>query len=605
MVKITSKKTLITAIIIASLSSLPIGAVEFTAVVNRDQVAVGERLTLKLELSGAKAKSKPSVSILEDSFIVEDRGQSSNFSIINGEMSSSITWNYSLTPQKEGKITIPPLSIESSDGTLRSNAITITVDKTSSLPAENQQQSVSITTKVTDREPYKDEPITYTATLTSRHEMTNVEFSKLSIDNAIVELIDKPSSTTRVLNGVAMNVIEIQYLITPLKPGNFTIPSMVIQGAIPVRDTHSSGDDIFDPFNLFQGMPSVRPFGSTRLEPFGVAGNEIVLEAKAPIAGVTPWLPAASLKITESWDEDQILKVGEPVIRGFTLVARGVSSSRLPSLEAQQKKLEEFKVYADNPVLEDDIQAKSVTARRQENYTLIPQQAGRFTLPKITVSWWNVNTSRIAYTTVPARVLEILPGPQAADSPPATAQQPAAPSSPIEVVSSTLGDTRSDNFLLYVIIGCLTVILLFGFFWIISLQRKVARLAQTKENTENDFGPKKNSRQTNRITNKDLETVSSAEQLQSFLQRYGQAHWDTSHNTSLEALIATVKQRFPESAGEADFILKSLQDALYGDKRINIEELKELCNALLEAVKKTKKVSRNKKGNELPDLNPS
>ena len=86
------KKTLITTLILALFMPSLVWAAEFTASVNRSQVAVGESFTLKLELSGASAKSKPAVSGLKKYFDVTGRGQSSNTVIINGDVSSSTSW---------------------------------------------------------------------------------------------------------------------------------------------------------------------------------------------------------------------------------------------------------------------------------------------------------------------------------------------------------------------------------------------------------------------------------------------------------------------------------------------------------------------------------
>jgi len=133
------RKTLIVTILFTLLMPGLAWAAEFTASVNRNRVAVGESFSLKLELSGASANSKPAVSGLKRYFDVTGRGQSSNTVIINGDVSNSTSWTYTLTPKKEGEITIPPVSIETSDGEVSSQAITVSVGKASSLPSVNKQ----------------------------------------------------------------------------------------------------------------------------------------------------------------------------------------------------------------------------------------------------------------------------------------------------------------------------------------------------------------------------------------------------------------------------------------------------------------------------------
>ncbi len=609
------KKTVIAAIIQTLLMPTLIWGAQFTASVNRNQVAVGESFTLKLELSGASAKSKPAVSDLKKYFDVTDRGQSSNMVIINGDVSSSTSWTYSVTPKEEGNITIPPVSIKTSDGEVRSQPITIFVGKASSLPPVNQQQEVAITAKVSKRNPYKSEPITYTATLVSRHDLANVKLSEIKVDNAIVEAIGEPTIYDKVQNGVSVKAVEAKYRITPLKPTQLTIPSLVIQGDIPVRGSRFDSllDNELDPFGMFRDFDRFRAFGITKLEPFSVAGSEITLEVKPAVAGVDPWLPATSLDISENWDDAQTLKVGEPIMRSLTIVAEGVASSQLPSLEVQQNKADGFRIYVDNPVMEDSVKGGTVTSWRQENYTLIPQKAGTLTLPEISISWWDVNKNRIAYAAVPVRTLEIAPGAQDFDPPPAT-QQSVQPipspagrqtASPPETTIQTLPVIEKDNRLLYAVIAGLVILVLFVLFWVVSLQRKVLRLAQTKESAAENNKPKESNKQAPAITNKELAKVTSAKEMQNFLQSYGKQHWKTSGNASLEMLLSVAKQQYSTVGKDADFVLKALQDALYADKNFDIDEVKKHCAALLAATANRKKTSQKNFIEKLPDLNPS
>ena len=107
-------------------------AAEFTASVNRHQIAVGENLLLKLQLSGATAEGQPETSTLKNAFTIIGQQQSSNIAIVNGQMSSSSSWHYTLVPKKEGQYTIPALTLKSSAGTITSRPIAISVSKASS-----------------------------------------------------------------------------------------------------------------------------------------------------------------------------------------------------------------------------------------------------------------------------------------------------------------------------------------------------------------------------------------------------------------------------------------------------------------------------------------
>ena len=82
-------------------------AAEFTATVDSNQVQAGQPFTLDLTLSGAQAKSDPDLSALKRDFIVAGEGKTSNTSIINGSVTSSVGWELSLIAKGQGRIVVP------------------------------------------------------------------------------------------------------------------------------------------------------------------------------------------------------------------------------------------------------------------------------------------------------------------------------------------------------------------------------------------------------------------------------------------------------------------------------------------------------------------
>lgn len=562
---------------------------EFTASVNRNQVVLGESFTLNLKLTDASAKGSPSTSALNKSFVIHGQHQSSNTVITNGKMSSSINWQFTVIPQQKGELTIPSISIETSDGTLSSDPIQLQVTQRTASSGSDDDKGLTLTTNVSQAKPYKNEPIIYTVKLISKRDLANINMQKITIEDALVEMTGEPGIEERIIDGLATKIIGINYIITPLKVGQLTIPSTIIQGGIPAKRksrTRSFFDDDFDAFSMLRHFD--------RLEPFALSTDEIVLEVQPPIADVNPWLPALSLTIEEKWDESQTLQVGEPLTRGFKIVAEGVKASQLPSLNDRQISDRAFKIYADKPEMDDHVRNGIVKSYRNEQYTLIPHQSGTLTLPEITIPWWDVTKHAIAYTTVPSRNLEVLPIPentQQSDLPP-TVGATHAITEPQVVVNQ-------NNPLLYVLIAGLVSLLLFVFFWGFTLQKKIARLTDTPEKKL----PKKIEKPLP-IHLKELESISTAKELQKFLQSYANRQWKTSQNATLKIVWEATKKRCPTSLNdEISSIEKTLEDALYQDKEIDINAIVKRCSFVLEQTTKT--ASTNVKKEKLPDLNPS
>src|SRR4051812_17773182 len=102
-------------------------AATFTATLDRDTVAVGETATLTLTFEGGDPESLSSFDI--PNIQVESRGTSRNFSIINGQASSSVTQTLLLSPSQPGDYTIPALQARIAGQTLTSTPLKLKVVK--------------------------------------------------------------------------------------------------------------------------------------------------------------------------------------------------------------------------------------------------------------------------------------------------------------------------------------------------------------------------------------------------------------------------------------------------------------------------------------------
>ncbi len=440
---------------------------EFTASVSSAQVNLNESFSLNLALKNSTPKGTPSINDLKKNFVINSQQQSSNTTIVNGKVTSSIIWKLSLVPKIEGAVQIPAITIETSEGPLSTQPITLNVTKGSTRNPKEEGNGVEVITKVNNAAPYKNEPIIYTAILTSKLPLYNVQAQKMQLNDSIIEFLGEPKLEERNIGGVIHYVVEFSYLITPLKSGTLTIPPISIQGAIAQkkkRHFSSVFDDDLDPFDLMQGFD--------RLKSFALTAEEIQLDVQPPIPEVSPWLPAKALTLEEQWSNDQTLRVGEPFSRSFVIKAEGIKLSQLPHLEDLQKESSKFKVYADKPEEQENILEGKIQSMRKEQYTFIPNQAGALVLPEISISWWDTVKKEKRNALIPARTVTILPSVEAANA------------VSVELPVGNIGTTENQNsgigvqspVLLYSLIGILTFLLFAAMIWIYTLQRKIASL---------------------------------------------------------------------------------------------------------------------------------
>jgi len=85
-------------------------AASFTASLDRDTITLGESATLSLAFEGAQPRSVPSPQV--PGLQITQAGTSQSVNIVNGEMNSTVTVSFSVTPQQAGEFTIPALTAD-------------------------------------------------------------------------------------------------------------------------------------------------------------------------------------------------------------------------------------------------------------------------------------------------------------------------------------------------------------------------------------------------------------------------------------------------------------------------------------------------------------
>jgi len=579
--------SVILALFFALFTSQPglAAAADFTSTVDSNHVVVGEGLSLRLTLSGTSAKNDPDTGALQQEFTVVSQGQTSNTTIINGRVSSNVGWELTLIPKKKGNVVIPPVTIDTDVGTLSTQPITLEVESAAAQPAHTSHSDISITAAASEKDPYQNQPISYTVRIVARANIADVSLGDVAVDHAIVQQQGKPEISDQVESGVPVKMIKFHYLITPLTAQKITIPPVVLQGNIEMAETprrpDSLDNDMMDPFRMLQNM---RSLGFSNYKPFSIASNTVELDVKPPAVAMDPWLPLRSLQISESMDLSQQIKVGEPLTRKLVLLADGAVGSQLPSLEPQQNHAD-FKVYADKPSVGEDIDKKTgaISGWRRESYTLIPQKAGRLVLPEIKVPWWDIANNKIAYAVLPEQIVNVLPAAAVQSSPSVASGEVQKPSQAAPAQLPTQAITQEGPSLLYAVVTALVFGLMLVGFWALSLQRKINRLgiSPVKENkpatkAHNEQKP---------LNETDLDQVKTVQELNRFLQIYAAEHWGIAKNTSLEDIfLSRQKSRNGVAVDEMNAVVKDITAALYAGKAVDMVSLKARCSKVISSI---------------------
>ena len=119
------------------------------------------------------------------------------------------------------------------------------------------------------------------------------------------------------------------------------------------------------------------------------------------------------------------MHAGDPITLDLHLRAEGLSAAQLPDLSTSLSLPAGLKAYPDQPKLDNAVYQDTVAGTRDQSVALIADRPGKFELPAVHVSWWDVKANQSREATLPARTLTVLPAAGGA-VPPATPESTTA-----------------------------------------------------------------------------------------------------------------------------------------------------------------------------------
>jgi hypothetical protein len=201
-----------------------------------------------------------------------------------------------------------------------------------------------------------------------------------TVPGAIVSLPDEQAENLHeVINGVDWFGVSRAYRIVPQTGGPFAIPSF----AITVQPGQASG-----PVKL---MTPLLKFAAT---------------VPAGAEGMSTFFPAQKLVATQVVEPSQErVKVGDQVTRTITQRAAGTQSMLIPPVNFSD--VAGLKRYPKAATTKDIVEDRAglVAGERTDAVTYVVDHGGKFTLPAVTIEWWNTNTQRKETIVLPSVTL--------------------------------------------------------------------------------------------------------------------------------------------------------------------------------------------------------
>lgn len=373
-------------LLLSALMSSNTYAADIRVSVDRNPVSVDESFQITFTASQSP-DDDPDFSPLEQDFNIINQSNSSSSSWVNGKSTKVVQWIVNVMAKQTGSLVIPAIKF----GKDVSRASSILVADKSSKKALDTNEDLFIDVEASPQNPYIQSQVFYTLRLYTKVNISQARLNDPELSDAVIERLGEDSNYNTQVNGVDYSVTERKYAFFPQKSGKLTIKPLVLTAEVLVNNAQS-----INPF-----------FNSQMSKTKRVESKPITLDVKPVPAEFKGqhWLSAEQLVLKQEWSTDVAqLKVGEPVTRTLSLVAKGTTVGQLPELNTTQTS-EELKAYPDQPVLQEQKKVEGLIAFREEKIALIPSKAGTYPLPAIEIPWFNTQTQKLEIAKIPEETL--------------------------------------------------------------------------------------------------------------------------------------------------------------------------------------------------------
>ena len=376
-------------------------AAGLSASINSLQVAQGDQFQLTLSADAASGEA-PDLTPLSQDFEILGTSQSSQTQIINGQMSQRISWIVTLSPLKDGTLSIPGLQA----GSVSSDPLSIDVVEASQLPKLQGAAGISLIANIEHGNHYRFQEIPVTVRVESTQPIQSAELITPQGDFELTATgQQRQGQISR--GGQSVNVVEQSYLLRPQAEGDLTIAPFTLKGTIQdpgaSRDPFSSmfgGRDPFAQMQAMMGQMGGGMFNSRIGSMFGAQGKPFVARSEVlsiqvqanPDGDESGWfLPARSVQLTGEWlDTQPTFREGEGVARRISILALGAREEQLPELQFDQP--DGARIYVDNVKTDTISTVDGSMARRDYLISVVPTHGGEVQLAAIEVDWLNTDT---------------------------------------------------------------------------------------------------------------------------------------------------------------------------------------------------------------------
>jgi hypothetical protein len=316
---------------------------KITAVLTSSDVVVGETVQLQIQIDNAGTSVKPPSDINVPGLQIHYTGESTQMTMRNFAVSSSITYSYTILPEKSGTYKIPPQSIRAGKDNLQTPELTLRVADSpraaagggsNRVPSGNTQAGED---KIAFAELLVPKKIAYVGEMipvvvrigfNSRARVAEMAPPQVSGQGFTVQKLGEGERNLENINGRSYVIFNYKTAISAARVGNFQIGPVEQKANILVpRRSSGTRRKPFDPFSEdpFSDPFFALPFGGLMEQrEIAVKSDPVSLEVKALPAGAPPSFSGAlgSFSMTAEANPKRV-QIGDPITIKASISGRG------------------------------------------------------------------------------------------------------------------------------------------------------------------------------------------------------------------------------------------------------------------------------------------
>ena len=260
-----------------------------TAVLTSSETVVGRPVQLQIKVVGSSKASLPDL-ISVDGLDIRFAGQSQSIEGRNFHFTYSVTYNYTVMPEKAGTFKIPPQTINVGGASLRTPELVLNVSGSSRSTARSgggsqsldQQQIAFAELIVPKKSAYVGEmiPVEIRLGVNTRTRANLTKPPEITGQGFTTQKLSEPQQNFETIGGRTYQVLTYKTAIAAARTGQFKVGPVEFEAVVQVpRKSSGGGRSPFDLFNMDD--PFADPFFA---DPFGAMMERRVVKIKSEAA---------------------------------------------------------------------------------------------------------------------------------------------------------------------------------------------------------------------------------------------------------------------------------------------------------------------------------